>query len=73
MSGYGSTRRVVLYDNVVDDLPRDQVLAIVAHELGHAHHDDVLTGSILAAFGTHARASVCWGSPSPSYAGGRAG
>jgi STE24 endopeptidase len=52
VSGYGSTRRVVLYDNVIHDLPRDQILAIVAHELGHAHHDDVLTGSILAALGT---------------------
>jgi STE24 endopeptidase len=52
VSGYGSTRRVVLYDNVLHDLPRDQILAIVAHELGHAHHDDVLTGSVLAAFGT---------------------
>jgi STE24 endopeptidase len=51
VSGYGSTRRVVLYDNVLHDLPRDQILAIVAHELGHAHHDDVLTGSVLAAFG----------------------
>jgi STE24 endopeptidase len=52
VSGYGSTRRVVLYDTVVRDLPRDQVLAIVAHELGHARHDDVLSGSILAALGT---------------------
>jgi STE24 endopeptidase len=52
VSGYGSTRRVVLYDNVLHDLPRDQVLAIVAHELGHARHDDVLTGSVLAALGT---------------------
>jgi STE24 endopeptidase len=52
VSGYGSTRRVVLYDTVLDDLPRDQVLAIVAHELGHAAHDDVLTGSVLAALGT---------------------
>jgi STE24 endopeptidase len=52
VSGYGSTRRVVLYDTVLDDLPRDQVLAIVAHELGHAAHADVLTGSVLAALGT---------------------
>jgi STE24 endopeptidase len=52
VSGYGSTRRVVLYDNVVHDLPRPEILSIVAHELGHAHHDDVLTGSILAALGT---------------------
>ncbi|MGC4112370.1 MAG: M48 family metallopeptidase [Nocardioides sp.] len=52
VSGFGSTRRVVLYDNVLHDLPRDEILAIVAHELGHAHHDDVLTGSVLAALGT---------------------
>jgi STE24 endopeptidase len=52
VSGFGSTRRVVLYDNVVRDLPRGQILSIVAHELGHAHHDDVLTGSVLAALGT---------------------
>jgi STE24 endopeptidase len=52
VSGFGSTRRVVLYDNVLHDLPRDQILSIVAHEVGHAHHDDVLIGSILAALGT---------------------
>ncbi len=52
VSGYGSTRRVVLYDNVVHDLPRAEILSIVAHELGHARHDDVLTGSVLAALGT---------------------
>jgi STE24 endopeptidase len=43
---------VVLYDNVLDDLPRDQILSIVAHELGHARHNDVLIGSTLAALGT---------------------
>ncbi len=64
VSGFGSTRRVVLYDNVVRDLPRGQILSIVAHELGHAHHDDVLTGSVLAALGTMlghraARARCC--------------
>jgi STE24 endopeptidase len=52
VSGYGSTRRVVLYDNVLNDLPRPQILAIVAHELGHARHDDVLVGSVLGALGT---------------------
>ena len=55
VSGFGSTRRVVLYDNVIHDLPRAQILSIVAHELGHARHDDVLTGSVLAALGHDAR------------------
>jgi STE24 endopeptidase len=52
VSGFGSTRRVVLYDTVLRDLPRRQILAVVGHELTHARHDDVLTGSVLAALGT---------------------
>ncbi|MCY7396022.1 MAG: M48 family metallopeptidase [Nocardioides sp.] len=51
VSGYGSTRRVVLYDTLVDDLPADETLSVVAHELTHARHDDVLTGSVLGALG----------------------
>jgi len=51
VSGFGNTRRVVLYDNLVNDTPQDQTLSVVAHELGHAKHDDVLTGSVLGASG----------------------
>ena len=51
VSGFGSTRRVVLYDNLLDDTDRDEVLSVVAHELAHAHHDDVLIGSVLGAAG----------------------
>ncbi|MGY2704087.1 M48 family metallopeptidase [Nocardioides sp. HB32] len=51
VSGFGDTRRVVLYDNLVDDVPEDQTLSVVAHELAHAKHDDVLTGSLLGAAG----------------------
>lgn len=51
VSGFGDTRRVVVYDNLVDDLPQDQALSVVAHELGHARHDDVVTGSVLGAAG----------------------
>lgn len=51
VSGFGDTRRVVVYDNVVDSLPEAETLSIIGHELGHAKHDDVLTGSVLGAFG----------------------
>ncbi|MCL2543678.1 MAG: M48 family metallopeptidase [Nocardioidaceae bacterium] len=51
VSGFGSTRRVVLYDNVLKTLPRDQILSIVAHELGHAKHQDVAIGTSLGAAG----------------------
>ncbi|MDP3894126.1 M48 family metallopeptidase [Nocardioides sp.] len=51
VSGFAGTRRVVLYDNLVDDLPRDQALSVVAHELAHARHNDVLVGSVLGGLG----------------------
>lgn len=54
VSGYGDTRRVVLYDNLVKDLDDREVLSVVAHELTHARHDDVLTGSALGALGAAA-------------------
>jgi STE24 endopeptidase len=51
VSGFGDTRRVVLYDNLVRGVPRDQALSVVAHELGHARYDDVWHGSLLGAAG----------------------
>lgn len=51
VSGFGSSRRVVVYDNLVDDEDDALVLSVVAHELAHAKHDDVLTGSLLGAAG----------------------
>ncbi|WP_036517332.1 M48 family metallopeptidase [Nocardioides sp. J54] len=51
VSGFGHTRRVVLYDNLVDGTPRDEVLSVVAHELAHAEHGDVVTGTALGAAG----------------------
>jgi STE24 endopeptidase len=54
VSGFGSTRRVVLYDTVLTTLPDDEIEAIVAHELGHVSNDDVLTGTLIGALGAAA-------------------
>jgi len=51
VSGFGATRRVVLYDTLVESLPEDEALSVVAHELAHARHDDVVTGTLLGAWG----------------------
>jgi STE24 endopeptidase len=51
VSGFGDTRRVVLYDNLVNDLPRPEAEVVVAHELAHARHNDVLVGTALGAVG----------------------
>lgn len=51
VSGYGGTRRVVVYDTLVEDLNDEQALSVVAHELAHARNDDVLIGTSLGAAG----------------------
>ena len=54
VSGLGETRRIVLYDNLLADAKNDEVLAVVAHELAHAKHRDVVVGTGLGALGVAA-------------------
>ncbi|GHE13224.1 M48 family metallopeptidase [Klenkia taihuensis] len=54
VSGFGSTRRIVVYDTLLQQLPDDQVESIAAHELGHVATDDVLTGTLVGALGAAA-------------------
>jgi STE24 endopeptidase len=44
VDGIGSTKRVVLYDNLLRRTNRPELESVVAHELGHVKHDDVLRG-----------------------------
>ncbi len=48
VSGFGSTRRIVVYDTLLRKSPAD-VRLVVAHELGHAKHADVLRGTLVGA------------------------
>ncbi|MEO8774329.1 MAG: M48 family metallopeptidase [Gelidibacter sp.] len=34
-SGFGSEKRVTLYDTLVNDLENDEIVAVLAHEVGH--------------------------------------
>lgn len=40
-SGMGKVRDVVLFDTLIDKMSDDEVLAVLAHELGHATHKDI--------------------------------
>ncbi len=44
VTGLGRSKRVVLYDNLIDDLPRAETESVVAHELGHVKNHDVPRG-----------------------------
>ena len=56
VTGLGHTKRVVLYDTLVDDFTPGETNLVVAHELGHVRHHDVRNGliwvAIVAPFGT---------------------
>ncbi len=80
VSGLGASRRIVLYDTLLRDFPRDQVLVVVAHELAHVRHRHVLKGTTWAAL---MALPVCvlafavvgartgWGGPGPGTDGVR--
>jgi STE24 endopeptidase len=40
-TGLGRTRQVVLYDTLIEKMTEDEIVAVLAHELGHAVHKDV--------------------------------
>lgn len=48
VTGLGVTRQVVLYDNLLERAPRDELLLVVAHELGHAAEHHVREGLLWA-------------------------
>ena len=49
VAGLGHTKRVVLYDNLIEDFPPAEVRSVVAHELAHVQHDDVPRGLLFLA------------------------
>lgn len=57
VSGFGSTRRIVVYDTLLESSSPREVKLMVAHELGHAEHHDVLRGTLVGALG--AATGVC--------------
>jgi STE24 endopeptidase len=49
VSGLGPTKRVVLFDTLLDRYNRDEIRVVVAHELGHVRNRDVPRGVVYAA------------------------
>jgi STE24 endopeptidase len=64
VTGLGPTKRVVLFDTLLDRYKRDEVRVVVAHELGHVRHRDVsrsvLFAAIVAPAGSLAVQRLSW-------------
>lgn len=62
VTGLGSTKRVVIYDNLIRDFTPAETRLVVAHELGHVHYADVPHGLLylllVAPFGVFAVARL---------------
>lgn len=48
--GLGATKRVVLFDTLINKLSKDEIIAVLGHELGHFKHKDLLKNIIFMGF-----------------------
>ena len=46
-TGFGRTKTIVLYDNLVNAMTTEEICAVFAHELGHGLHKDVMKMQIM--------------------------
>ncbi len=47
-SGFGKQKRITLYDTLINDLTEDEVVAVLAHEVGHYKKNHVIINLILS-------------------------
>lgn len=43
-TGYGPRKRIVLYDTLMEQLTTDEIVAVLAHEIGHYKHRHIYKG-----------------------------
>lgn len=58
VSGFGATRRIVVYDTLLASATPAEVRLVVAHELGHVRRQDVRHATLLGALGAAAGATL---------------
>ena len=51
-SGFGSEKRVTLYDTLIKDLDEEEIVAVLAHEVGHYKKNHIIINLIASIFTT---------------------
>lgn len=51
-AGVGKTRRIVLFDTLIQSLSTGEIVAVIAHEMGHNKRRHILKGLILSSLST---------------------
>lgn len=59
-SGFGKTKSIVLYDNLVEAMTTDEICAVFAHEMGHGLHKDTLKSSVFSFLNMAVLALMAW-------------
>lgn len=47
-SGFGKFKSIVLYDNLIEKMSSDEIVAVLAHEIGHGKHMDTLRNLLMS-------------------------
>jgi len=47
-SGLGPRKRIVLYDTLINDLSEEEIVAVLAHEVGHQKKNHIVQATILS-------------------------
>ena len=55
--GLGTTKQIVIYDNLLENYPLDEVRAVLAHEMGHWQKGHIIQGLALGILGNF----LVWG------------
>lgn len=51
-SGIGPKKRIVLFDTLIKDLEEEEIVAVLAHEVGHYKHKHTISGFLLGTIQT---------------------
>lgn len=51
-TGFGSKKRIVLYDTLIKELTINEIIAVLAHEIGHYKHKHIVKSFIISGFET---------------------
>ncbi len=51
-SGFGKNKRIVLFDTLINDLDTDEIVAVLAHEIGHFRLKHIIWSTVLGVLQT---------------------
>src|SRR5262245_63912443 len=68
-TGLGRTRRIVLYDTLLSKFDADEIAIVLAHEVGHWKHHDVMKGVLWGTLGALVGLGIAWGVMSRAASG----